>query len=57
MNTIEKYIYMDKKSSQEDWNDEFGLMVIEFFEKAVMNGEINKTVKQLVDEIEVKFNQ
>jgi hypothetical protein len=52
---IEKYNNMDKKSSEEEWNDDFGTMVLEVFEKAVNNGELTKTVEDLVDEIEIRF--
>ena len=52
---IERYNQMDKKSSEEEWNDDFGTMVLEVLEKAVMNGELTKTVEDLVDEIEIRF--
>jgi hypothetical protein len=54
---IEKYDYMDKKSSEEEWNDGFGNIIIDVFERAVRNGELRKTVKQLIDEIEIEFNK
>lgn len=54
---IEKYEYMDETSSKEEWNHDFGTMIIDVFERAVRNGEINKTVKQLIDEIEIEFNK
>lgn len=54
---IEKYNYMDEKSSEEEWNHDFGTMIIDVFERAVINGEINKTVKQLINEIEIEFNK
>lgn len=54
---IERYNYMDKKSSKEEWNDGFGLIVLEVFERAIRNGQIQKTVKQLIDEIEIEFNK
>lgn len=37
---VERYNYMDQKSSDEEWNDDFGTIIIEVFEKAVRNGEI-----------------
>ena len=52
---IEKYKKMDKKSSEEEWNDDFGILVLEVFEKAVNNGVLSKTVEDLVDEIEIRF--
>jgi hypothetical protein len=52
---IERYNQMDKKSSEEEWNDDFGTMVLEVLEKAVMNGELTKTVEDLVDDIEIRF--
>ena len=52
---IERYNQMDKKSSEEEWNDDFGIMVLEVLEKAVMNGELTKTVEDLVDDIEIRF--
>ena len=54
---IERYNQMDKKSSEEEWNDDFGTMVLEVLEKAVMNGELTKTVEDLVDEIEIRFKE
>ena len=54
---IERYNQMDKKSSEEEWNDDFGAMVLEVLEKAVMNGELTKTVEDLVDEIEIRFTE
>ncbi len=51
---IERYNDMDEKSSEEDWNDDFGLIVIEVFEAAVRNRQLNKTVKKLIDEIETR---
>jgi hypothetical protein len=48
----ERYKDMDKKSSEEEWNDDFGIIVIEVFERAINNGELNKTVKELINEIE-----
>lgn len=54
---IEKYKKMDKKSSEEEWNDDFGILVLEVFEKAVNNGELSKTVEDLVDEIEIRFKK
>ena len=53
--TAERYHDMDEKSSKEEWNDDFGLIVIEVFERAIENGELNKTVKKLVDEIEIRY--
>ena len=52
---IERYNHMDEKSSEEEWNDDFGIMVLEVLEKAVMNGELTKTVEDLVDDIEIRF--
>lgn len=52
---IERYNKMDKKSSEEEWNDGFGLIILEVFEKAVNNGELTKTVEDLVDEVEIRF--
>ena len=49
---VERYKDMDKKSSEEEWNDDFGIIVIEVFERAINNGELNKTVKELINEIE-----
>lgn len=49
---MERYHYMDKKSSEEEWNDDFGTIILEVFEKAINNGELNKTVGELIDEIE-----
>jgi len=54
---VERYNYMDEKSSKEEWNDGFGLIVLEVFERAINNGEVNKTVKKLIDEIEIEFNK
>lgn len=52
---VERYNLMDKTSSEEDWNHDFGTMIIDVFERAIRNGEVNKTVKQLIDELEVDF--
>lgn len=49
---VERYNNMDEKSSKEEWNDDFGLIVIEVFERAIENNELNKTVEELIDEIE-----
>jgi len=54
---IERYNHMDKKSSEEEWNDDFGTMVLEVLEKAVRNGELTKTVEDLVDDIEIRFKE
>jgi hypothetical protein len=54
---VERYNYMDKTSSEENWNHDFGTMIIDVFEKAIRNGEVGKTVKQLIDELEVEFNK
>lgn len=54
---IERYNDMDQKSSEGGWNDDFGLIIIDVFEKAVNSGEITKTVKELVDEIETRFKE
>jgi hypothetical protein len=54
---VERYNDMDRKSSEEEWNDDFGLMIIDVFEKAVNSGELTKTVKELVDEIETRFKE
>lgn len=52
---IERYNLMDETSSKEEWNHDFGTMIIDVFERAIRNGEISKTVKQLIDELEVEF--
>lgn len=52
---IERYERMDETSSEEEWNDDFGIIVIDVFERVIRAGETNKTVKELVDEIEVEF--
>ena len=54
---IDRYNNMDKKSSEEEWNDDFGTMVLEVLEKALRNGELTKTVEDLVDEIEIRFKE
>jgi len=54
---IERYNHMDIKSSEEEWNDDFGIMVLEVLEKALWNGELTKTVEDLVDEIEIRFKE
>ena len=54
---IVRYNHMDKKSSEEEWNDDFGTMVLEVLEKAIMNGELTKTVEDLVDDIEIRFKE
>lgn len=54
---VEKYNYMDEKSSREEWNHDFGTLIIDVFERAIRNGELNKTIKKLIDEIEVEFNK
>ena len=54
---IDLYNSMDKKSSEEEWNDDFGIMVLEVLEKALWNGELTKTVEDLVDEIEIRFKE
>jgi hypothetical protein len=54
---IERYNYMDEKSSKEEWNHDFGTMIIDVFERAIRSGQINKTVKELIDEIEIEFNK
>ena len=54
---IERYNHMDIKSSEEEWNDDFGTMVLEVLEKALRNGELTKTVEDLVDEIEIRFKE
>lgn len=48
---IERFKYMDKISSKEHWNHDFGTMILDVFDHAVRNGEVNKTVKGLIDEI------
>jgi len=53
----ERYNEMDEKSSKAGWNDDFGLIVLDVFERAINEGKLNKTVKKLVDEIENKFNE
>lgn len=52
---VERYNDMDEKSSKGEWNDEFGIIVIDVFESAINNGEMNKTVEELIDEIETRF--
>lgn len=54
---VERYKYMDRKSSEENWNHDFGTMIMDVFDRAVKNGEINKTVKELIEEIEIEFNK
>ena len=54
---IEKYNYMDTVSSEEEWNDDFGIIIINVFERAVKNSETTKTVRQLINEIEIEFNK
>lgn len=54
---VERYNDMDKKSSEEEWNDDFGGIVLEVFERALNEGKLNKTVKELIDEIETEFNR
>lgn len=54
---IEKYEYMDKISSEEEWNHDFGTIIINVFERAVRNRETNKTVSQLINEIEIEFKK
>lgn len=51
----ERYNEMDEKSSKEEWNDGFGLIILDVFEKAINEGKLNKTVKTLVNEIEKEF--
>ena len=53
----ERYNNMDEKSSKEEWNDDFGLIVIEVFERAINEGKLNKTVGKLIDEIEIEFKK
>ena len=53
----DRYHDMDEKSSKGEWNDDFGSIVIDVFEKAVNNGKLNKTVEELIDEIETRFNE
>lgn len=53
--TVERYNVMDEISSKEEWNADFGTMLINVFENAVQNGEVNKTVEQLIDELEAEF--
>lgn len=54
---IDRYNNMDKKSSEEEWNDDFGTMVLEVLENAVRNGELTKTVEDLVYDIETRFKE
>ncbi len=54
---VERYHDMDEKSSKEEWNDDFGLIVLEVFERAVYNGKLRKTVGKLIDEIETQVNE
>lgn len=54
---IERYKLMDETSSKEYWNDDFGRMIILAFERAIENGEVKKTVEELIDELEVEFNK
>ncbi len=53
----ERYYDMDEKSSRGGWNDDFGLIILDVFEEAINNGELNKTVEELIDEIEIRFNR
>ena len=53
---VEKYNYMDETSSKENWNHDFGTIILDVFERAVRKGEVNKTVKELINEIEIEFN-
>ncbi len=55
MSTKEKFYLMDKVSSEENWNHDFGTMIIDVFEKAIREGGARKTVKRLVDDLEYKF--
>jgi len=48
---------MDEISSKEEWNHDFATLIVDIFEKAIRNGEINKTVKKLIEEIEIEFNK
>ena len=52
---VEKYNDMDEKSSKEEWNNDFGCIVLEVFERAIKEGKLNKTVKTLIDEIEYRI--
>lgn len=52
---IERYNWMDETSSKENWNHDFGTIIIDVFERAIRNGETNKTVVKLIDEIEIEF--
>ena len=54
---VERYNYMDEISSKEEWNHDFATLIVDIFEKAIRNGEINKTVKKLIEEIEIEFNK
>ena len=54
---IDRYNNMDKKSSEEEWNDDFGTMVLEVLENAVRKGELTKTVEDGVDENEIRFKE
>jgi hypothetical protein len=54
---VERYNDMDKKSSEERWNDDFGIIVLEVFERAIKEGKLNKTVKTLVDEIGIHVQE
>ncbi len=53
----ERYNEMNEKSSKAGWNDDFGLIVLDVFERAINEGKLNKTVKTLVDEIEEEFRK
>jgi len=55
--SAEKYNDMDEKSSKGEWNDDFGLIVIDVFERAINDGKLNKTVGELIDEIETEFKR
>lgn len=53
---IERWSYMDEKSSEEMWNDGFTDLLLDVFKGALRANEGKKTVEDLLNEIEVKFN-
>ena len=52
---IERWNYMDEKSAEEMWNDDFTDILLDAFKGALRANEGKKTVEDLLKEIEVKF--
>lgn len=52
---IERWDYMDEKSSEEMWNDDFTDTLLDTFKNALRNNEGRKTVEDLLEELEIKF--